>query len=607
MCGLVAVRAFAGPVDVAGLLRGVRALRHRGPDAEALWVGQGVGLAHARLAIVDRAGGQQPFTAHGVTAVVNGELYGHAALRRQLEARGHRFRGRCDAEVLVHLYVDRGLDALEAIDGEFAFALYDRARDLLICARDRFGVRSLVWHHDGRTLRVASEAKGLFALGVRPAWDAESVWQAFSHQYLHPDRTVFAGVQRLPPGHLLRCDARGVQVERWWSMPLATPRPTEARAGVDALREALEAAVADRLQGERAVGFQLSGGLDSSAVAALGRAAGVRPTCFTVRFPDGPPEYDESAVARATARHLGAEHHVLTLAGRELVEALPDALAQAEAPCINAHVAAKLLLARAVRAAGVRVLLTGEGADELLLGYTHLRADLGVPDLDDLNATAVGVHLPEGAGLPVAGAARVLGCVPAFLRAKATLAYRARAVLRADFLAPFARRDPFAELARAAAAPAGGAPVDRAAWLWTRLCLSGYFLPNLCEPTELASAVEGRLPFLDRRVFEVARHLPHDLKVRAGVEKWALREAVADLLPPAVLQRRKQPFMAPPLPVAATLRAHLDGPLPPFLDRAHLDAMLRMLPTLPTRERVATDPALMLALSFVALQRAWSP
>lgn len=607
MCGLVAVRARGGPVDAADLLRGVRALRHRGPDAEALWLGSSVGLGHARLAIVDPAGGQQPFTAHGVTAVVNGELYGHAALRRQLEARGHRFRGRCDAEVLVHLYVDRGVDALDALDGEFTFALYDRPRDLLLCARDRFGVRSLVWHDDGRVLRVASEAKGLFALGVRPAWDTESVWQAFSHQYLHPDRTVFEGVRRLPPGHLLRADARGVRVERWWSMPLATPRPTTDGEGVGALRAALQAAVADRLQGDRPVGFQLSGGVDSSAVVALGRAAGVRPTCFTVRFPDGPPAYDESAVARATARHLGAEHHVLTLDGRALLEALPAALAQAEAPCINAHVAAKLLLARAVRAWGVRVLLTGEGADELLLGYTHLRADLGVGELDDLNATAVGVHLPEGAGLSVDGAARVLGPVPAFLHAKATLAYRARAVLRDDFLAPFARRDPFAELARAADVPRGGAPVDRAAWLWTRLCLSGYILPTLCEPTELASAVEGRLPFLDRRVFDVARHLPHALKVRGGVEKWVLREALADLLPPAVLQRRKQPFMAPPLPVAATLRAHLDGPLPPFLDRGHLDAMLRMLPTLPSRERVATDPALMLALSFVALQRAWSP
>ena len=609
MCGLVATWSLDGaPVDRAALARGIAALTHRGPDGAGRWIGQGVALGHTRLAIVDPSGGAQPFHAEeaGVVAVVTGELYGHAEQRRTLEARGHRFRSRCDAEVLVHLYAEHGLGALDRLDGEFAFALYDKPRRRLVVARDRLGVRSLVWHFDGATLRVASEAKALFAQGVAAAWDPEAVWQAFSHQYLHPNRTVFNSIHRLPAGGLLVADMNGVRTSTWWALPLSAPTPVGDEEGVARLDAALRASVEARLTGERPIGFQLSGGLDSSTIVGLAADLGVRPVCFTARFP-GDAAYDEGALARETAARLGATLHEVWLDGPALAGALAGAVAQVEGLCINAHVAAKMALAARARAEGVRVLLSGEGADELFMGYTHLRADLGLGTqaLDPANQAAIGIHLPEGPGLSTAAVQRRLGFVPSFLQAKATLGRRARAVLTDDFLRDFVRRDPFDELLDAVPPPTPreGHPADLSAWLWTRLCLSGYILPTLCEPTELAHGVEGRPPFLDQRVVEVARALPHTLKVRDGVEKWALRQLARDHVTPAVHRRAKHPFMAPPfVDVAAQFR---DATLPSFIDSARLDTLVRSLPTLPERARVATDPVVVMALSCAALQRAW--
>ena len=396
------------------------------------------------------------------------------------------------------------------------------------------------------------------------------------------------------------------------------PAPQDDDALGEDLLAALRRAVRRRLQADPDVpiGALLSGGLDSSVVAGLLTKEGRR-TLFTVRFPGG-GDYDEIRVAARSAAALGAELHEVAATPQALWEALPAAVAAGEGVAINLHVAAKYLLCRAVRAAGVPVLLTGEGADELWAGYAHLRRDFllagGETDearLGDRAGTGVtaGVHLPPaGSDDPVLAPLRAaLGVVPTFLQAKAALGRRVHGLLRDDVAAALGGHDPGAALLRAVPLEhlRGRHPVDQAAHLWTTLALSGSILRTLGDAQEMAHGIEGRLPFLDEDVVALARQAPVAARLRGGIEKSLLRRAAlaAGLVTPEVAARPKHPFMAPPLQDAElaqdVLRA---GPLPLF-DGARVRALLDELPRLPPGERAGADAALMLALTTVLLGR----
>ncbi|MBI3270379.1 MAG: asparagine synthase (glutamine-hydrolyzing) [Planctomycetes bacterium] len=638
MCGLVALLALESPVDPQSLSRALLALQHRGPDGAGTWVSpdRRVGLGHARLAVVDVAGGAQPIAnEHGTLhLIVNGELYFSDDLRADLELRGHHFRSRSDSEVVLHLYEEYGVDCLARLRGEFAFVLWDGPRRRLFAARDRFGIRPLCYAVHGDVLYLASEAKALFAAGLSAAWDPDAFFHAASLQYVPPDRTLFRGVRQLQPGCALLAGAEGLRTFRYWDLDYR--REARPAAGTDEtgcireLRARLEDAVRVRLRADVPIACQLSGGLDSSAVVALTARLGSRaPDCFTVSFEH--EGYDESAAAAEVAAHVGAPLHTVRVTQTDLVEHLEAAVAQGEGLAINGHLVGKYLLARAIHTAGYKVVLTGEGSDEVLAGYAHLRQDLlqeggggggFEPDrrarlarLKDGNLPSAGLMLAEGEGLPLDAVRGALGFVPAFLQAKATLGHRMQGLLADGFLARFQGRDPYGECLRdmdVAGRLAGRHPVDQSSYLWCKLALANYILRTLGDGMEMAHAVEGRLPFLDHELFAFARTLPLSLKIRGDVEKYVLREAVRDLLPDAVYRRPKQPFLAPPLALFGNTRTAgflqdtlrgADLAVVPFLDPARVRALLDRLPGLPTRERVATDAALMMALSAVCLQR----
>ena len=618
MCGLVGVLSRDRPVDVAGVRRALAAIRHRGPDGEGVFVSPDgrAALGHVRLAVIDVEGGAQPLASEdgGVVAIVNGELYDPAPQRRSLEARGHRFRTRSDSELLVHLYEEHGAGCLAHLRGEFAFVLWDGPRRRLLAARDRFGVRPLCYAEHEGALLLASEAKGLFALGVPAAWDHASFFQASQMQYPLPGRTLFRGVRELEPGTLLLAEGDGMRLVRYWDLdyPEDDRRPPEgARDPVAAVRASLDEAVRLRLAADVPVCFQLSGGIDSSAVVALAapHLRGPAP-CFTVRFDD--PAYDELPIAARTAAHLGATLHPVDVPRARLCDALPAAVAQGESLAINGHIAAKYLLSRAVRDAGYKVVLTGEGSDEVFAGYAHLRLDLADDgdagararrELAAGNSASAGLMLPEGDALSMDAARAVLGFAPSWLTAKATLGHRVSGLLADDFRAQFRGTDAIAAFLGAVDVEGqlrGRARVDQSLYLWSKTALAGYILRALGDGMEMAHGVEGRLPFLDHRLFEVARRLPMNAKIRGGVEKWALRETLRGALPEEVRTRQKHPFLAPPLSLASTpqvqdlLRSERWGRTP-FFDRRRILATLDRLPGLPERERVALDPALMLA------------
>ncbi len=610
MCGIVAVLSHERRVERAALERATDALRLRGPDGVGFWIDAAarVGLGHRRLAVVDREGGAQPLSsADGrVHVVVNGELYGAAALRLELEQRGHCFRTRSDSELLVHLYVQHGLGALEHLRGEFAFVLWDARERRLMAARDRFGTKPLCWtEHDG-ALWIASQAKALFAAGVPARWDLASLEHAARMQYPLPEATLFRDVHELAPGHMLLASEGRVSIQRYWDLayPIEPTEPTEPGVTFRAL---LDDAVAVRLVADVPAAFHLSGGIDSSSVAAIAARALGHIDCFTVSFDDA--RYDELGLAREVATAIGARHHVVRVGALDVAHVMDDAVVAGEGLAINAHLAAKYMLSRAIRAAGFKIALTGEGADEVLAGYAHLRSDLGQDGLLASNAASRGIMLPDGAALCTDAVQARLGFVPTWLRAKASLGARMRSVLAE----PVRELDSFAALLEQTDVDGqlrGRGHVEQSLYLWCKSALEGYILRTLGDGMEMAHSVEGRLPFLDSRLFEFVRTLPLHHKIRAGREKHILREAMRGDVPDSVLEREKHPFLAPPSfgaadsPLAVRLQDYLAGAAArslPVLDAAKLRDMLTRVGKGTLEQQIAWDPIFFLALSACIL------
>lgn len=614
MCGLLAMVA-GQRIEPVAFTHALDTLAHRGPDGRGVWFNatHTVALGHRRLAIIDLETGSQPLANEDgtIVACVNGEFYDHRSLRRSLEQRGHRFRTNSDSEVLLHLYEDHGPACLPSLRGEFAFVLWDNARQQLFAARDRFGIKPLCWHqHDGRLL-VASEAKALFALGVPRVWDRTTFFHVSAMQYAHPTETLFAGIAQLPPGHFLVAQREHVQVQRYWDITYHEPTDASPAQRAEQLRHELTSAVSLRLQADVPVCMHLSGGLDSTTIAALAqRQQPTPPTCFTVAFEDA--AYDELAQAQQTATALGIALHVVPAPRSRLLDVLEQAVVQSEGLAINGHLPAKYLLAEAIRHAGFKVVLSGEGADEIFGGYAHLRQDLleaeggDIAALHAANATMAGIQLPHGEGLSLAGVQRRLGFIPTFLRAKATLGWRMRGLLRPEFVRSFADADPYEELLMHVPPPATHR-VNQASYLWSKTALANYILRTLGDGTEMAHGVEGRLPFLDHHLVEWASTLPISAKIRDGVEKALLREAMAGLIPEPVRQRRKNPFTAPPFlanntsPMVEQYLGEHALRTSPFFEPSAVQ-QYRQWVRLNPAEQVAADPVLMLVLTAQMMQ-----
>jgi asparagine synthase (glutamine-hydrolysing) len=331
---------------------------------------------------------------------------------------------------------------------------------------------------------------------------------------------------------------------------------------------------------------------------------------FTVSF-EGGQAYDELERAAATAEYLGARLHTVSVTDRDLAESFPDAVLHAESACINTHAAAKLRLSAAVREAGFKVILTGEGADEVLFGYAHLRADLhdSPGRLAGSNAASAGLMLPDGDGISLEQVQRILGYVPTWLAAKASFGRRVRELLQPEWLAEFGDRD----TGRTVLADfdigrrlTGRGRVEQSAYLWSKLALEGYILRALGDGLEMANGVEGRLPFLDSELVDYVLPLPTSLKIRDGVEKWILREAMRDRLPIDVVKREKHPFLGPPIGPHMVRLAREVLTDPSFhrlgvFDSARTTGLLDQFAAMVPAQRKAADPVVLFALSVAVL------
>src|SRR5260221_7481467 len=382
MCGIVVIISDRDPISTSTLQAATQRLHHRGPGAQRHWIAgnRRAALGHARLSIIDLSTGDQPIANEdeSVRIVVNGEFYGYEAIQKELERRGHRLRTRSDSEIALHLYEELGAHCLQRLRGEYAFVLWDEANRTVFAARDRFGIKPLFYALHNEMLYFASEVKALFAAGVPARWDAESVYNAVEFGG-YQMRTLYDGIFQIPPGHYLIATEKHLQLNQYWDFNYpkaadASPKRSDAEYAEE-FREALEEAVRIRLRADVPVGCYLSGGLDSCAV--IGLAAKHHPDpirAFTLTFDHA--DYDESEVAREMAATVGAEFYPIAMRQDDLADHFADAIAQSETLCINAHGVAKYLLSRAVRQAGYKVVITGEGSDEILGGYAHLRRDM---------------------------------------------------------------------------------------------------------------------------------------------------------------------------------------------------------------------------------------
>lgn len=635
MCGIVAMFSRTGVVHPEPLERATRALDHRGPDDRQHWIdpARTVGLGHTRLGIIDLSGGRQPVANEdgSIRAVVNGELYDFERIRVDLIARGHQFRSNSDSELVVHLYEEYGTACVEHMRGEVAFVLHDANRDVLLAARDRFGIKPLVYaEHDG-VVMFASEAKALFAAGVPAVWDRESVIQGTLLGGPLEDRTFFAGVRQLPAGHVLLATRRSERLVRYWDFDYPRADEDTSTTTVDEHRDQLASVLDDavrlRLRADVPVACYLSGGIDSCAVLGLAaRHASTPIRAFTLAFDHA--AYDEDAIAREMAARANAEYTPIAVTQDGLATDFEDALYFAERPVNNANSVAKYQLSRAVRAAGIKVVLTGEGSDEIFAGYPHYRRDLALAGADSAraeqrlaelaqtNAVSRGMLLPDGDGLSVASVRAALdGFAPTWVEAFATVGEKVKGLLRGEMASAVVRRDPLAlfvgglETSRQLR---GRHPVHQSMYLWSKSVLPNFILSVLGDRMEMAHSVEGRVPFLDHRVVELSTRLPVDRLIRGQVEKYLLREVARPVVTDTVYRREKHPFFAPPAAASDTGRMRellhdtLRGPLlaeSPFFDAHAVTALLDSLPHRDIATRTALDGPLMVMASYCLLQR----
>lgn len=586
MCGIAGILKGAGErVEAADLRRMAAALAHRGPDDEGFHLDGCVGLAHRRLAILDLSpAGRQPMPNEDgtVQVVYNGQLYGFEPERARLEGRGHRFRSRTDTELLVHAYEERGEGMLDAIDGMFAFALWDAPRRRLLLARDRLGIKPLYVARHGSVLAFASELSALLALAWLPRdTDPLGIVQYLYQSSVPGGSTVLRGCRQLPPGHLLVAEAGEVWVRPYWQLP---PEPVEPDARplpevAAEFRERLAVAVRSHLVADVPVGAFLSGGLDSSAVSLLARPLLPELHTFSVRF-EGPASHDEGEAAREVASALGTQHHELRLGPGDLAAGLPAVVASAGEPFAVSSGLALHALARFARER-VKVVLTGDGADESLGGYPwrhEPEAGPGSSPRSFLRGVAMSaVRSLRGArggrpGLALELTSRLSRMLrPAERHAEIVCAFTPEEMeaLLVPELAPLARQawdeNP---VRRAYAGEAARDAVNRRLRADIRTTLVDEMLTKVDRMT-MAAGLEARVPFLDRGLLEWTLLLPGRLKLRGGVGKALVREALQPALP-RTAARPKHGFDVPLGPwLRGPLRGLLTDALAPHRVRRH--------------------------------------
>jgi asparagine synthase (glutamine-hydrolysing) len=605
MCGLAAQfdqkpqKGFSNDILTKlkrdSLLKGLRAIRHRGPDSQSTWISPDgrIGLGHARLSIIDLNGGMQPLSTQDkqITAIVNGEFYNYKAIRADLIAQGNIFQTNSDSEILIHLYRQHGLGCLSFLRGEFSFILYDQKKSILIAARDRMGIKPLYFSENNGSLFFCSEIKGLLAMGISAVWD-ESAY--ISRSMNLAQKTLFKGVAAIEPAHYLVCDDYGIKTYPYWDLNFSAKLDLENSeadpiATIASVHDTLLDCVSQRLVADVPIAVYLSGGLDSSTILAMATSILNKPIpAFNLSFCDN-PDFDERSEAELMAKHVGADFRPISVTTNLIVENFAKAIFHNESPLTNSQAVAKFILSQTARAAGYKVVLTGEGADEIFGGYPHFRKDLLV-------------NGPDGTSISWLETKSLHVATLASLSIDPLAAEKAFSDQKLLFLERYKDLGHLREIHS----------VHASMYLWAKSRLPNFVLTSLGDRMEMANSIEGRTPFLDHKIVDLVCRLPVSAKINGRTQKHILRQAIQAYLPSAINLRKKHYFEAPPVlhqpsnPINIymqdVLRSEVLRDLP-FFDSVKVINSLDSLPRLSKQETKILETALMEVLSLCEMKK----
>jgi asparagine synthase (glutamine-hydrolysing) len=573
ICGIAAPQKTGYRIDEATLARMRDTLTHRGPDGAGMYINKGVGLAHRRLSIIDLAGGHQPMTNEdgSIWITYNGEIYNHTELRRNLQERGHRYRSASDTETIVHLYEERGPRAVEELRGMFAFAIWDAPRRRLVLARDRLGIKPLYYtlSPDG-VICFASEIKALInARAVRAELNYDALADYAANRYTSGEETLFRGVKRLLPGHTLTWSDGHVEIERYWDVSFAKPEQSLSEQDyVDRFAELFEESVRLRLMADVPLGVFLSGGIDSSAIVSAMSGMVAEPIkTFSVAFDER--EANELEYARTVSRAFGTDHYETVVSPQQFFDALPALVYQEDEPIAHPS-SVPLYFVSKLASEHVKVVLTGEGSDELLAGYGKYRTTV-------YNLAASRAYNKATPATLRATVRRLIELMPTHWRArqKASRTFLSlepgikdiyfdnfsvfsrsmqRRLFTPETRARMSKDDPYAASLDHIGTSDARALLDQLLAADMKTYLHELLMKQ--DQMSMAASIESRVPFLDHKLVEFAARLPVKMKLRGLATKYILRRAMRNRLPGEILTRKKMGF---PVPVGSWFRGPFSG------------------------------------------------
>jgi asparagine synthase (glutamine-hydrolysing) len=599
MCGIAGyVTVEPSPPPRSVLERMTDSLRHRGPDDSGFYQDAYAALGHRRLSIIDVADGHQPMANEdeSLRIVYNGEIFNHADLRPALETAGHRYLTRCDTETILHAYEQYGAACLEQLRGMFAFAIWDKRARKLFAARDRLGKKPFYYYWDGRLFAFASEIKALLRHpAISPRFEQNLLPEYLAFGYISEERTLFSGIRKLMPGHCLLLDVGSpqpkLQIRQYWEIPV--PGRSEPRSDDYWIRECrsrLEETVRLRLMSDVPLGMFLSGGLDSSAIAAVMKREFSGPVkTFAVGYAE--QQYSELFYAAHVAHSIGADHHEVVVGMEDFFSVLPRLIWHEDEP-ITWPSSVSLYFVSQLASAQVKVVLTGEGSDEMFAGY----ARYGTHALNDRWLRLYRL-LPAFMRHAIRSQVASSNLLTADLRRKLQHTFIGRGeTLESLYLDNFYSALPAAEQSQLFPSLPSVSPYQNFRRYWdaqpdlpllARMLYADqktYLVELLMKQDQMsmAASIESRVPFLDHEFVEFSTRVPSRLKIHRGESKYILKKAVEDLLPREIVYRRKMGFPTPlrqwlldPRAKAlyGVLRAR-DGFLAAYTDPAALDRLL---------------------------------
>jgi asparagine synthase (glutamine-hydrolysing) len=568
MCGIAGIINFQGKEDQEAVLNPMlRAMHHRGPDATGIYLSDHAGLGHARLSIIDLSGGYQPIhnETKSVWIVFNGEIFNYPELREDLIKKGHRFYTKSDTEVIIHLYEAYGAGVFEHLNGQFAIAIWDQSKKQLLLGRDRMGIRPLFYHQSGSRLHFASEIKALLTDARLPrSLNRQTLADVFTCWTPVDPLTAFEGIYQLPPGHLAIFDSNGLKIERYWQLDFTEDLQGERSSGqwAEEMQALLLDAARIRLRADVPVGAYLSGGIDSTYISTLVKKHfNNKLHTFSVQFSD--KRFDESSFQQTAISAIQTDHRAIQCTDEDIGALFPEVVWHTEVPMIRTAPAPLMMLSGLVRKSDYKVVLTGEGADEIFAGYNIFKEAkirrfwARHPDSvcrPHLLRKLYPYIFDSQSGRPNAF---LFGFFKKGLDGvnASTFSHRVRwqntsqikNFLVSDFMADKPDLDTFIHRIDGQL-PDGfnrWSPLSKAQYLESTLFMSNYLLSSQGDRMAMANSIEGRFPFLDHRVVELASRMPAKLRLNGLTEKFMLKQIARQQVPTELIDRAKQPYRAP--------------------------------------------------------------